>query len=168
MDLQKPQSASLAQLLSEILRKAPFEAFYWECAPVSRSGKENFEFVVMDALSLHRLPADPKPFSKHLAMLSGQPVVRAFANLSGDALLVAPANATGQPADYPHLAAFLRGGAPPAQVQSAWAELGRAIASKLKQHETVWVSTDGRSVAWTHLRVDVSSKYYKWSPYRRP
>merc|ERR1712217_703199 len=160
-DLQEPQSAPLARLLSRILRKAPFEAFFWECAPVSRSGNENFEFAVLDAPGLGRHGADISPFSKFLASLSGQPVTRSFANLGGDALLVAPANATGRPADYPHLAAFLRGGAPLDQVQSAWTELGKAIASKLKQHEVVWVNTDGRSVAWAHLRVDVSPKYYK-------
>jgi len=132
------------------------------------SGSENFEFVVMDAPSLSRLDADPRPFSKYLAKLSGQPVARAFANLGGDALLVAPANATGQPADYPHLAAFLRCDAPTAQVQKTWAELGKAVASALEEHEMVWVSTDGRSVSWVHLRVDVSAKYYKWSPYRCP
>merc|ERR1712151_580808 len=121
----------------------------------------------MDAPSLHRLSADARPFSQHLATFSGQAVACAFSSLNGDALLVAPANATGRPADYPHLAAFLRGGAPSDQVQSAWAELGKAIAVKLNQHEAVWVSTDFRSVSWTHLRVDMSPKYFKWSPYKR-
>merc|ERR1719282_1845060 len=108
-DLQEASSAPLARLLSTVLQKAPFEAFFWECAPVSRSGNENFEFVIMDAPALRLLHADPRPFSEHLDILSGQPVARAFPNLGGDALLVAPANATNWPADYTHLAAFLRG-----------------------------------------------------------
>merc|ERR1711948_207422 len=166
--LQKSHSAPLARLLTRVLKKAPFEAFYWECAPVSRSGKEKFEFVVMDAPSLRRIDANPQPFAEHLAEVSGQPVTRTFASLSGDAWLVAPANATGRPADYPHLAALLRGRAPSSQVQETWAELGRAIASQLQQHEMVWVSTNGDAVAWTHLRVCASPKYYKWSDYSRP
>merc|ERR1712039_323813 len=166
-DLQEPRSAPLARLLSRVLRKAPFDSFYWECAPVSRLGDENFEFAVLDAPGLGRYGADISPFSEHLAALSGQPVARAFANLGRDALLVAPANATGRPADYTHLAAFLRGGAPPDQVEKTWAELGKAIVSELKQREVVWVSTDGRGVHWLHLRVDKRPKYYRWSPYRR-
>merc|ERR1711972_185428 len=165
-DLQEPQSAPLARLLSRILRKAPFEAFFWECAPVSRSGNESFEFAILDAPGLGRHGADISPFSEHLASLSGQAVACAFANLGGDTALVAPANATGRPADYPHLAAFLRGDAPSDQVEKTWAELGRAISSELKQREVVWVSTAGSAVHWLHLRVDKLPKYYHWSPYR--
>lgn len=165
-DLTQRRSASLARLLSEVLSAAPFETFYWECAPVSRSGDEDFEFVVMDAPKLRRRQADPSPFSTYLDPLFGQGEACAFANLGGDALLVAPANATRRPADYVDLAAFVRR-APARQVEKTWAELGRAIASTLEEHETVWVNTDGSSVAWLHLRLDVSPKYYKWSPYRR-
>merc|ERR1712187_321258 len=100
-------------------------------------------FAVMDAPSLHRLAANPRPFSKYLAASSGRPVARAFANLGGDALLVAPANATERPADYPHLAAFVRGGAPPDQIEATWAELSKAIDTALERHEMVWVNTSG-------------------------
>merc|ERR1712060_786620 len=99
------------------------------------------------------------------ASLSGQAVARAFANLGGDTALFAPANATGRPADYPHLAAFLRGDAPSDQIEKTWAELGRAIAGQLEQRELVWVSTAGTAVHWLHLRVDARPKYYNWSPY---
>ena len=84
-------------------------------------------------------------------------------NLGGDALLIAP-SPVGPPEAYPHLAAFLRL-APEAQVRSLWRHAAGALRENLGD-DPRWLSTSGLGVAWLHLRLDRSPKYYQFEPYR--
>mmetsp|Transcript_61699 Transcript_61699/g.191695 ORF Transcript_61699/g.191695 Transcript_61699/m.191695 type:complete len:228 (-) Transcript_61699:63-746(-) len=166
------EAPELRDLLSELLRRMPFEAFYWECPPVSRStaAARPFEFVCADAPHLSRAGADPVPFSEHLAGLSGQPVAKAFLNLGGDSVLVAPAWAADDAEVYAHVAAFFRQAAS-AQHHAQWRELGAALQQRLQDQgptDTVWVSTEGSGVSWLHMRLDPCPKYFHHKAYCDP
>jgi hypothetical protein len=82
--------------------------------------------------------------------------VVAFANLGGDAFLVAP-TPRAEPATYTHLAAFARGA--PTTQQHAFTE-------RLSDRP-LWLSTNGLGVAWLHARLDSRPKYYSYPPYRQ-
>lgn len=156
------------ELLGDVLRATPSRAFFWECSPTSLAsqGESAFEFVTLDAPSLS-MHADRRPFWEHIGRHAGQPVALTFPNLGGDSLLIAPAEAT-RDGDYAHFAAFLRT-APAAQVDAIWRKLGEALECQLRESRSeIWVNSDGRTVAWMHLRLDSSSKYYRWAPYCQP
>ncbi len=158
---------------------------------MSNSGKDLFEFVVIEAPTLHHTPANPGPFKQHFLSRSPPVSVLAFSNLTGDTRLVIPAlqqqqqqqqpalnvqNSPGidshkqdlcEPRHCAHLASFLAS-APLSQVQ----EMFRMVALEAKQVlsnpkvERVWISTHGNGVAWLHIRVDTIPKYYSYKAYR--
>lgn len=94
----------------------------------------------------------------------------AFHNLCRDAVLMAPCQSSKSTMCYGHLAAFLRG-APTEQKAQLWQTLGALLQKMLQggksQAPICWVSTDGRSVPWLHVRIDSRPKYIKHSPYRK-
>jgi hypothetical protein len=146
-----------------ILAAAPWPAFFWEHPPLTSDRVDApLEFVMLDAPRLAGLRGDPAPFAAPFAASDGEPIVR-FANLGGDAELVAPRPGPGEPA-YPHLAAFVRR-APPATVRAFWRAVAAAIRPRLGTRP-LWVSTSGLGVAWLHVRLDSVPKYYQFTPYR--
>mmetsp|Transcript_168501 Transcript_168501/g.541516 ORF Transcript_168501/g.541516 Transcript_168501/m.541516 type:complete len:256 (+) Transcript_168501:128-895(+) len=172
IDGLRGESPAMRSLLSRALREMPFEAFFWECPPVSRSTAEGrlFEFVVLPAPHLEAIHADPGPFAEHLDGLRGQAVSQAFANLGGDSTLVSPAQASEDIEAYTHVANFFRR-APPAQQDQQWRELGQALAQRLAHSPpgtNTWVSTEGSGVYWLHMRLDPKPKYYHFAEYRNP
>jgi len=168
-EMENPNNSNLRELLNLVLRDVRlFESFFWECAPVSSNnrGSDRFEFTVVDAPTLANTIADDEPFSEHISKGKGKPVVEVFENSGRDATLVAPTNATGCAADYAHLATFIRGtNVPQEQRDAAWRQLAQLVSKRLDEHSAVWVSTDGRGVAWLHLRVETRPKYYKTNRY---
>ena len=145
---------------SEALAAAPYTAFLWETPPITaRTLGRPFECVAIDSPALAAMTPEPEAFAAHF----GGAAVADFANLGGDAHLVAPAPAGGS---YPHLAAFLRG-APSTQRQALWQRVGAAAAARLSERP-LWISSCGLGVAWLHVRLDQRPKYYRYGPYRTP
>jgi hypothetical protein len=169
-ELSKPGHSDFRNLLTRVLGKAaPFKAYFWECAPVSRELLQShaaFEFALIDAPGLARNHADITDFEEYLENVRGQPVMKVFQNPGRDTSLVAPAQATCDPEDYTHISAFFNGKAPLSQKDAAWQALGDAISNELRTRDVVWVSTDGRGVHWMHFRVDSRPKYFKMTRYR--
>jgi len=153
---------SFLAYLIQLLAAAPYRAFLWETPPVTRATVERgFEFVLVDSPALAEFEPDPHAFAPHFA--GAGPDAVTFANLGGDAVLVAPTPG-GEPAAYPHLAAFARR-APAAQQRAFWQAVGRAVAARLSDRP-LWLSTSGLGIAWLHARLDRWPKYYAYRPYR--
>jgi hypothetical protein len=145
-----------------LLAVAPQDAYLWETPPITRTtAKRGFEFVLADSPDLARLSPDPHAFAPHFEAAEAEVV--AFANLGGDALLVAPTPRAGSGV-YPHLAAFARG-APTGQQHAFWRAVGAEAAGRLSDRP-LWLSTCGLGVAWLHARLDSWPKYYTYQPYR--
>lgn len=103
-------------------------------------------------------------------MARGQ-LATVFPNLGGDAHLVVPirqSRSSTRKDSFGHLANFTRG-APEEEQVELWRQAGCAIQNALKSTRVIWVNTDGRGVAWVHVRLDMQPKYIKHHPYcRRP
>ncbi|MGI9168782.1 MAG: DUF6940 family protein [Caulobacteraceae bacterium] len=152
-----------ALLLAE-LAAAPHPAFFWELPPIAkRDLGAPFEYVTLPAPELHTAPADPRAFADELAAGPPGQTVTAFANLSGDATLIAP-RPLGRSDAYGHLAAFVRGA--PATQQHALLALTASEARRVLSDAPLWISTSGLGVFWLHIRLDSEPKYYAHAPYR--
>lgn len=156
---------------SETLADSPYEAFFWETPPLCPAWlveHQPFEMVLLNAQGELEDSGDDTRFAEHLEGHTPglHEPIRVFQNLSGDALLLAPAF-FGSRRHYPHLAAFLRG-APVEQRRELWRELGEAGQWRLEGggRSPVWIGTDGRTLPWLHVRIDSSPKYTKHGPYR--
>jgi len=148
-----------------LLADVPFGAYFWETPPVTRaSAARDFAFVLVESSALARIRPDPGAFAGPLEAAGPGAEVTAFANLGGDAFLVAPCTGTGSAA-YPHLAAFSRT-APGALQQAFWRLVGSSLTERLSDRP-LWLSTSGLGVAWLHARIDSYPKYYTYAPYRR-
>jgi hypothetical protein len=147
----------------EDLRGVPFDAYAWECPPVTAAtASRPFECVFVASPELARMPADPGDFADHFRPACE---VATFANLGGDAVLVAPCP-EGEGADFAHLARFTAT-ATPARQHALWEAVGRAMQARIGERP-VWLSTAGLGVAWLHVRLDDRPKYYRHAAYRRP
>jgi len=159
--LRRWKEPTAAVWFTEILAHAPFSAFFWECPPLTRSRLgQPFDCVLVDSPFLATLTPDPGPFSEWFT--SADPVV-GFDNLGGDAHLVAPC--PHQAVDATHLASFVRT-APPELASPFWGTVSRAVGARLGERP-LWISTCGVGVAWLHLRLDRTPKYYTYPPFRR-
>jgi len=153
-------SARARLLISRAIVSCPWPAVFWECAPLDPSTRRlPAEFVVVDAPSLARVQADPRPFARHLA--SGG--LATFHSLGRDAVLVAPSPQEG--ARSAHLAGWLRS-VPETSMHELWRAVGAAMGSWPAQR-SLWLSTSGLGVYWLHIRLDSRPKYYTHRPYRR-
>lgn len=157
------ESDAFTAAFSELLAGISFDAFLWETPPVTRDTVHHpFEFTITDCPDLSRRP-DPSPFRNQLEAAGSRGIAR-FPNLSGDATLVVPAPIP-QGAEYAHLASFTR--TAPAKLQrSLWRAAAEAVEARLGERP-LWLSTSGLGVAWLHLRIDDTPKYYAHEPYRR-
>jgi len=155
-------STMFRSFFTNLLAASTFTAFRWETPPISLDTLNRpFEFVLLDSPGLDR-EADEDAFAEHFRAASAAAVV-AFANLGGDAVLVVPCPIAPKAA-YGHLASFLRN-APPAQQDSLWQAVGRAMRQRVGARP-VWLSTAGAGVSWLHVRLDDRPKYYGYGPYR--
>ncbi len=146
----------------DLLRAVPLGAHVWECPPVTAASVSRpFECVFRSSPSLAGLRPEPEAFAEHFR--AGRSVVT-FANLGGDAALVAPCPA-GDGRDFSHLAAFSRTAAS-GQQAALWQAVGEAMSARVSD-KPVWLSTAGHGVAWLHVRLDDRPKYYRHAPYRK-
>jgi hypothetical protein len=143
------------------LRGVPSDAYCWECPPVCDANESQpFECVFVASPSLARMRPDRGAFAEHFRRDSR---IVTFRNLGGDATLVAPCPDSTQ-RDYAHLAQFVRA-APKAQQDALWQAVGEAMLAGTGARPT-WLSTAGHGVAWLHVRLDSSPKYYRHAAYR--
>jgi hypothetical protein len=144
------------------LRALQLDACVWECPPVrTASLSRPFECVFLASPSLAGMRPEPEVFAQHFR--PDRSVVT-FANLGGDAVLVAPCPA-GDGRDFSHLARFVRTAAPEQQ-DALWKSVGEAMTARVGT-VPVWLSTAGHGVAWLHVRLDSTPKYYRHDAYRR-
>ena len=155
------EDSAARALLLQVLASAAYAAYYWEVVPVCKASLDRpFECVLLDAVSLIGEPPDPDTFGRYFR--ADADVVR-FDNLGGDALLVAPCP-RGTLAAYAHLASFVRE-APIEQRHELLRQVARSVCERLT-HRPLWLSTAGNGVAWVHVRLDQSPKYYRHAAYR--
>mmetsp|Transcript_35301 Transcript_35301/g.85448 ORF Transcript_35301/g.85448 Transcript_35301/m.85448 type:complete len:246 (+) Transcript_35301:410-1147(+) len=130
-----------------------------------------FQFVLINSNALHRFGergSDAHTFASHF--MSGYKVVRdvvAFENLGRDARLVAPVPLKdNDPESYSHLAKFVREGNE-SQIDRFFLGVAKEFLNRLASQpdEPVWLSTSGLGVAWLHVRLDSSPKYYEYEPF---
>lgn len=141
------------------LRGVPFEAYCWECPAVNeRSRSRPFECAFVSSPSLARMEPEPGAFAEHFRQ--DRDIVT-FGNLGGDAVLVAPCPQGAR--DFSHLAKFTRA-ASTAQQDAFWQAVGDAMDLRVGPRPT-WLSTAGHGVAWLHVRLDSSPKYYRHREY---
>jgi hypothetical protein len=149
-----------------LLQQSRYQAFRWETPAYSaRLSTRPFEFVLVDNPSFATRKTDARTYREYFTSgdNSNHGIVT-FPNLSGDCLLIVPSPTTTLDV-YGHLAAFVRQ-APAAQIDSLWQIVGKAMAERTDT-KTTWLSTAGGGVAWLHVRLDNSPKYYAYAPYRR-
>jgi len=157
--------ANFRASFSQILADAPFEGFRWETPAVTTETLDRpFEFVLLDASSFATRKTDTKSFAEHFEQDDSENGVVAFENLGRNALLVVPSPRTEDDV-YGHLASFVRG-APESQIDALWQVVGEVMLKRVGE-KPVWLSTAGGGVAWLHVRLDSTPKYYGYSPYRR-
>jgi hypothetical protein len=120
-----------------------------------------FEFVLVNAPELV-VPPRPDIFSGYFVGAHQEAEALAVPNLGNTALMVVPRQRSAA-ANYTHLANFARC-APPAQVHALWMLVAATLAGRISS-APLWLSTAGRAVAWLHVRIDSSPKYYSHRAY---
>lgn len=146
----------------ETLVDLPFRSYLWETPPVTAASLSRpFEFAVTECAALDRRP-DPEPFRGPLEGIKENGIA-CFDNLGGDADLIVPV-ADGDSGNGAHLGAFCRSASTARQL-ALWQAVARSMRAHLDS-EPLWLSTSGLGVAWLHLRLDRSPKYYVHEPYR--
>lgn len=163
-------------LLNKVIASTPFQAVYFETPPVTAtlaSLQQPMEFVLVDAPQLDQAASNHRPdvdaFGEPFAAAASE-YGAVFANLGGDAVLVAPKPLLAEQEDlacYIHLASFVRR-APPHQVAALWSMVVQAYLDQLtkERQQPVWFSTSGLGIFWLHFRLDTVPKYYSFEPYK--
>lgn len=159
------QDRGFRQDWSRWLADIPLSSYCWEMPPLTADRlAQPFECVFVESPALAIPQADPAAFAEFFPLLPSQQDAVTFANLGGDALLVAP-TPQANPEVYPHLAKFVRA-APASQVASIWQAVAAAVEGRIGE-DPLWLSTAGLGVAWLHVRLDSRPKYYRYRPYAR-
>ncbi len=147
-----------------VLASSSFAGYRWETPAISKSTVERpFEFVLINSPGFCVRETDTTTYARYFTDDDTNDGIITFANLRGDATLIAPSPRTSNTA-YGHLAAFVRN-APESQVDSIWRVLSTRVHSELG-HKPIWISTAGGGVAWLHVRIDSEPRYYGYEPYR--
>ncbi|MEM6868923.1 MAG: hypothetical protein AAF528_11140 [Cyanobacteria bacterium P01_C01_bin.121] len=163
LDLWQQDDAFRTYFIS-LLSESPFAGYRWETPAITVDSCDRlFEFVLVDSPGFSTRRTDSRPFQNYFTTDDADEGIVTFDNLRKDAQLIVPSPRT-QPEAYGHLAAFIRL-APAAQVNRLWQVTGRTLANRLQQ-SPIWLSTAGGGVAWLHIRLDSSPKYYSYSPYK--
>ena len=155
------------------IKDAPCRAVMFETKGVTldTARRLQFRFVMINSNALHRFGergSDAHTFASHF--MSGKKIVRdvvAFDNLGRDARLVAPVPLKdSDPELYSHLAKFVREGSA-SQIDRLFLGVAKELWNRLvsQPDEPVWLSTSGLGVAWLHVRLDSSPKYYEYEPF---
>jgi hypothetical protein len=150
--------------LTELLNQSTYTAFRWETPHLQTTTRsDDFEFVLLDNPSFTKRKTDTETYKSYFAPTHDENGIVSFANLSGDATLIVPSPRTSEDA-YGHFATFLRN-APELQIDAMWQKIGEVV-HRMVSDRPIWLSTAGGGVAWLHVRVDSTPKYYGYAPYR--
>lgn len=150
--------------LTEQLKQSEYAAFRWETPSIQTNTRSrDFEFVLLDYPSFTKRKTDAETYKSYFASTHEKNGIVSFANLSGDATLIVPSPRTTEDA-YGHFASFLRK-APVLQIDTLWQKIGDVVVGAISDRP-LWLSTAGGGVAWLHVRLDSSPKYYGYAPYR--
>jgi hypothetical protein len=150
--------------LTELLNQSAYTAFRWETPHIQTTTRSrDFEFVLLDNPSFTNRQTDAGTYRSYFAAKHDENGIVTFANLSGDAMLIVPSPRTSEDA-YGHFASFLRK-APVSQIDALWQKIGDVVLGMVSDRP-LWLSTAGGGVAWLHVRIDSTPKYYGYSPYR--
>ena len=134
---------------------------------VSNQYSKHFECVVVNAPRLFAFINEESPnvdaFSEHFEASKKSSTCVSFPNLFNTAILISPKPQTSIPLrTYTDLASFLRN-APSIEIISLWKSTMNAYKTLLSSKSgTVWLSTSGLGVAWVHVRLDSTPKYYSF------
>ena len=137
----------------------------------SKTLDNTYEHVVKDrgyARGFGGARDGPEVFREHfrVARAKGEDVA-VFPNLGGDAVLVAPVhNAGGLEMDAGACVRDFAKSAPRRLRHDVLRALSDAVREKISD-APLWVSTNGAGVAWLHVRLDSTPKYYSYRPYTK-
>lgn len=154
--------ASFREFLTELLVQSDYTAFRWETPPIttSRVGRP-FEFVLVNDPYLE-MDSETEVFSPYFGGVDPSVQVLPILNLGKTATMIVPRQIVEARA-YTHIAAFVRK-APSAQIHALW-ECVAVTVRELLSNKPLWLSTAGGGVAWLHVRIEGSPKYYSYRPY---
>ena len=157
--------ADFAVAFSKHIAESGFNHLLWETQAMRRADVNRaYEHVLIDAPGLGGRQPDQDTYAAHLDALPDNETAAQFANLGGDAILIAPAPLDAAK-DCIDIAAFCRA-APPDRLAAFWRRVAIATMDRLSDRP-VWLNTHGGGVAWLHVRLDDRPKYYEYAPYRR-
>ena len=152
-------SEEFRQFFIDLLANLPLRAYHWETSPVTKNTvNQPFEFVATRSSGID-LPPDPGPFQQYFESDKDAVI---FDNLGGDAKLIAPTPAN-QQLNYSHIGVFTKN-APKEQQLAFWQIVGNVTNNQISD-QPIWLNTAGGGVAWLHVRLDSSPKYYRHHPY---
>lgn len=150
---------------NQALADQEFGSFFWEMPALQTQNlDEDFECMLIKSDGLAARTPDEQSFAPYFQSGEGaQNSVITITNLGGDAKLVIPTPQS-LSQNYTDIASFTRE-APARQRDALWCETARATKDALSARP-LWLSTSGWGVAWLHIRLDQSPKYYTHQPYR--
>lgn len=170
-----PTAAENAMAITEIMETVEFDQVYFECPAMSHAtSKENqFEFVLIDAPEIVKFVnsrAGQRSMDSFRDIFAGNTrgMALSFMNISKESWLVAPRkDPEREQRTYTHLKPFAEG-ANENEIVALWGELCRKLNELMEEDKqrSYYLSTNGLSVAWLHIRIDETPKYYNYQKYR--
>lgn len=152
-----------------VLRGCSFLTFFLEFPAVSGRtvSMRRFEFVLVDAPALRGTIPDVDAFRQHFRRSH----VASFFSLSGDAFLIVPVPRSRRTdlMVYTSIAPFMRQRSMKRQVVDVFSHAAKKLLQSLRIDPTrdFWLSTSGLGIPWVHVRIDITPKYYTYTPYTR-
>lgn len=138
---------------------------FFECVPVSSDTVEEmpFECAIITTPQFDYCLENPKPFKDYLKKGSA---VAVFQNRRHDATLICPIHRDGDRGPFGHLTEFLDN-ASAHQHQVFWARVGETYLEIVRGRGSypTYLSTSGTGVAYLHMRIDRTPKYFHYTPY---
>lgn len=144
----------------KLFNKCGFNSYVWETPPLSTDNlHQPFEFVIFNAPKSSNLP-DYETFKDYYDITGPNQGIVSFLNLGHDAMLVVPSPFR-KDSNYSGLSEFFLE-APVKQQQCIWKVVAYQMKLRLNEKPT-WLSVAGGGIAWLHIRLDSTPKYYsKW------
>ena len=129
--------------------------FQWNTSVLKNNGNVEFK---QSFRTNNKLPSiqNRKDFQEHITKSKNKHVV-VFPNPSKDTMLVVPMPVRGK--TYTTLRDFIDN-APEIQQQEFWKKVAEVAKSFMHEKGKVWISVHGLGVAYTHVRIASSPKYY--------